>query len=619
MLKNIIIIVGLFIFVGCKEVIKKEQTSQTTSPLNNTLQIAQSIQTEKEASKIIVLDSTIEMNETKNTINEENITYDYVAPNSLNIAKETFDSSFEKKKNYLLDGVEYDYMIKHSGKRSLHFGYDNDTLTIKHIPVQEGKWYIVSGYMYVKSLPADVMRYYVEYMHGDDAIDIPNYPVVGISKAKSWQEFVLPVYIKKDLGIDHIKLTFRDVGEMKASSYASSDVWLDDVTVHEVKDGSCLFGLTKPSQKRSFDGALVKVDSSGNFSLKSDNNLKPFLPIIIYPGGKIEDWKKYKTKGFNTIMCTSLEEARKAVSLGMHWIWSLYDYGIYDGDNNGYKRFVREYQDIKENEKELFDNLLYFYWDNETYLLFDTIKRFSDTIKRMDVNENNMRYRPFMMQLDFSTANSNYVNESFSLVDLQSGYANPMIFEANDPQNYQGVNFKGNYDGEFANFALFDHIPGVKTPKTIFVVNSPFGDKHIENTIFTALARGAKGVAYWKDGGSQPHVETKSWWRDFGTFSEKLQQMLPLIRTSHWTSWKVDSSLKDDEDGLVIGTRDFEKRKCMIYASRSNKEEVVHISTEDVKDDQKIIDYFSHKVVGVWKENAFDMHIPSRGYGVYCW
>ncbi len=610
MLKNIILIALIIIFVGCQNEVKKEQPTKTTSVIKTVVENTQTNLSENEATQVIVLDNTIDNNETTSDINDVNFTSDYIAPDSINIAK---------KAKYILDGVEYDDTIKYNGISSLHFKNENDTLTIKHIPVKEGRWYIVSGYMYVESLPADVMRYYIEYMHGDDAIDIPNYPVVGISKSKSWQEFVLPVYIKKGLNIDNIKLTFRDVGEMKASSYDSSDVWIDDISLHEVKDSSSLFGLTKPSQKQSFEGALVKVDSLGNFSLKQEQKFEPFFPVIIYPNGKIEDWDKYKKKGFNTIMCTSLKEAQKAIELGMHWIWSLYDYGIYDGGNVGYERFLREYQYIKEHKKELFDNLLYFYWDNETYLLFDSIKRFSDAIKRSDVDENGVRYRPFMMQLDFSTANANYVNEDFSLVDLQSGYANPMIFEANDPQNYQGVNFKGNYDGEFANFALFDHIPGVKIPKTIFVVNSPFGDKHIENTIFTALARGAKGVAYWKDGGSQPSVETKAWWKTFDKFSDKLKQMLPLIRTPNWTSWSVDRSLRDDEDGLVIGTRDLENKRCIIYASRSDKEEVVHITTQNVKDDQQIVEYFSHKVIGSWKDCSYDMTISPRGYGVYCW
>jgi len=223
------------------------------------------------------------------------------------------------------------------------------------------------------------------------------------------------------------------------------------------------------------------------------------------------------------------------------------------------------------------------------------------------------------MQLDFSTANPHYINDRYQLVDLQGLYANPMVFEDNDPQNYQGVEFKGYYDGEFANFAIFEHLPGVKVPKTVFVVNSPFGDKHLANTVFAAFARGGKGFAYWKDGGSQPDVTTKPWWDDFVQTTAKMQQMLPLLRQPHWTSWDLDVSLPDDEEGIVVGKRDFGEKRCMIYASRSNRAERVRFGSGDIEDGRAVIDYFSGQEVAQWREGAFELSLKPRDYGVCCW
>jgi hypothetical protein len=458
-------------------------------------------------------------------------------------------------------------------------------------------------------------------MHGDKALDIPNYPMVSVPGEKQWQPFTLPVYIQKNRQITDIRVVFRNVAKAKTSLQNSTDrgVWLDDISIHPVDGSDRLFGLHPPSDKRAFDGALVKVDALGNFSVKSEEGFKPFLPIIIYPDFKPQNWGKYRAKGFNTVICTSLKEAQAAVKAGLYWVWSLYDYGIYDGDEKGYARFEREYRQMRTMMPELFNKLLYFYWDNERYRLFDSIKHFSDTIKRIDVDENGVRYRPFLMQLDFATANTHYVNERYSLCDLQGLYANPMIFEDNDPQNYQGVNFKGNYDGEFANFAVFDHIPGVTIPKTVFVVNSPFGDKHLANTIFAAFARGGKAFAYWKDGGSQPAVESKTWWKDFNVTSAKMQALLPLLRMPHWTGWDLNVSIPDDEDGMVVGKRDFGEKRCIIMASRSNKQERVRFSSDDAQEGASVIDYFSGRKVTVWDEGAFELQIAPRGYGAYCW
>ena len=530
-----------------------------------------------------------------------------------------FKTSFEDAAGYLhLDGARRSQAHVRSGRYAVALSHENESFAITDIPVEEGAWYVISGYMYVDALPADVVRYYVEFMNHGREIDIPSYPMVAISKAGAWEEFVLPVYIKKDLHITDLKLLMRNVGAPDTAQ-PTGDVWIDDISMRRVPDSASLYGDTPPGPRHGFDGALVRVDDQGNFSIRKAGGFEPFLPIIVYPGGNPKDWGKYRDKGFNTVICNTLKEAEAAVGEGLYWIWSLYDYGIYDGDESGYARFEREYRYLREQHPEWLDKLLYFYWDNERYLLFDSVKHFSDTIGKLDRDAAGKRLRPFMMQLDFTMANPHYHNDTYRLVDLQSCYANPMIFEDNDPQNYQGVEFKGNYDGEFANFAIFDHLPGVTIPKTVFVVNSPFGDKHLANTIFAAFARGGKGFAYWKDGGSQPRIETKAWWPDFRRTAAKMQALLPLLRQPMQTDWDLHPSLADDEDGIVVGKRDFGSRRCMIAASRSNKAERVRFAGEGVADGSKIYDYFSGKAVAAWREGHFDLTFAPRGYGAYCW
>ena len=625
-IKIFFILAVLFLFQGCngETISPKSSVNVFYSDINGS--VTDSI----ESVNIIAVNTTgsVEVSRDKNidnnnletaTIKNENskLPANYRKPPNNN---KVIDYDFEQSGGIALDGAIKDSSQHRSGVSAIRFKKTNDALIFDNIPVSEGNWYVISGYMYVTSLPADVMRYYIEYKDENGrGIDIPNYPMFAVSKAGSWEEFILPVYIKKNLNVTQLKLVFRDVGKPDAVNVPKSDVWIDDVSMYAVKDSTALFGMTPPQKKQSFDGSLVKIDSLGNFSVRKADGFQPFLPIIVYPGGKLDDWHKYRDKGFNTIICNTVVEAKKAASLGMYWIWSLFDYGIYDGDENGYARFEREYADLKKNSPNVLDKLLYFYWDNERYHLFDTVKHFSDAIKRIDVDTNGKRKRPFMMQLDFTMANPHYVNDTYKLVDFQSCYANPMVFEANDPQNYQGVEFKGNYDGEFANFAIFENIPGVKVPKTVFVINSPFGDKYLANTAFAAFARGGKGFAYWKDGGSQPKIETKEWWKDFNQTTSMMRQLLPLLRKPHWVNWELNSSLPDDEDGLVVGKRDFGEKNCIITASRSSKAEHVRFTGSGISDGTEVSDYFTGKKVAVWQKNAFELNFTPRGYGVYCW
>ncbi|HHD72827.1 MAG TPA: hypothetical protein ENL02_02790, partial [Epsilonproteobacteria bacterium] len=487
----------------------------------------------------------------------------YIAPESHAVMQTSFEAAESRIR---LNGATLDTSMARSGRTSVHLAKSGDTLFIEDIPVSEGAWYVIHGYMYVNSLPASVVRYYVAYMHQGKQLDIPAYPMLSVSKAGAWEEFILPVYIKKDLNITDIRIVFRDVGSPDLESLQSGKVWIDDLSIQQVDGSDILYGVTKPSKKIAFEGKLVRVDALGNFALLHQGTYEPFLPVIIYPDNGSDQWRRYQQHGFNTVICNSPEEARKAVEAGMYWIWDLYGYGIYDNDESGLQRFVKEYQKLKKEAPSILKKLVYFYWDNERYRVFESLKKFTDTIKSIDRDPEGTRNRPIAMQLSFSTGSAHYSNTAYRLVDLQGLYANPMIFEDNDPVNYDGIMFKGDYDAEFANFAIFDHIPGVTIPKTVFVVNSPFGDKHLDNTIFAAFARGGKAFAYWKDGGSQPKIETKSWWTDFNQTAAKIQAMLPLLRQPHWTSWDLNVSMPDDEDGLVVGKRDFEEKRCMIIA-----------------------------------------------------
>ncbi len=542
----------------------------------------------------------------------------YHPPSLENIAAGTFDPSFESEsKNYSLVGTaSFDNGEKRSGNRSIKLQSTDDAINIYNIPVKEGQWYMFSGYMKIKSLPSDVIRFYIGYTDNGAHIHSVAFPLISNAKAGVWEEFNIPLYVQKNRNITDIKLIIRNVGEPDFKDWEASDVWIDDLSLHKVKDSAHLFGFTKPSAKKSFNGTDVKVDNLGNFYIKINQKYEHFFPLVIYPAGGYIDWKKYKEKGFNTIMCHNPEDGKGAVDAGMHWVWDLYSYGVNDLSGAGFDRFVAEYEKLKRQNPKVLEKLLYFYWDNEKYLVFDSFKIYSDKIKIMDVDANGNRNRPIFMHLDFTAGNKNYHNDIFSLIDIQGTYANPLLYQENDRLSYS-YDFKGYYNAEFANLSMFENISNTKIPKTIFVINSP-QDANLENSIFAALARGGKGFAYWKDGGSQSEIETRPWWNNFPSISSKIEKLKPLLKLAHWTNWQLLSTLKDDEDGLVVGKRDYGLKRCMIISSRSKSGESVTFTTKD-REIADVYDFFDNKVVASGVGHSFTLSLTPLQSGVYCW
>jgi hypothetical protein len=533
-----------------------------------------------------------------------------------NIQTTIFETSFEDNSLYYnLDfNASYDTDIKRSGERSIRLSEKEDIVNIHSIPVEEGNWYVVSGYMYIQSLPSDVIRFYIGYDREDGThIRSVMHTLLSNASENSWEEFIVPVYIQKGKDIKNIKLFVKNTGSPDVNVPTISDVWIDDISVYKVDDSSQLFGKEKPFVKQAFDGTKVKVDSLGNFSIKENGEFEPFFPMIIYPNNDKSKWASYASAGFNTVLCNSPADAQTAVDNGMYWIWDLYSYGVSDMSASGYDRFVREYESLKP---ELLDKLLYFYWDNEQFYVFDSLKMFSDKIKIMDVDEDGKRMRPISMNLGLTTGSKNYYNDKYKLIDLQSVYINPLLYKKNDPLWYD-YELEGFYASEFGLFSAFENIENTKLPKSVFVIDSP-QDVYLENMIYSALARGGKGFAFWRDGDTQPAIETKTWWNDLPDITARLNQLLPLVRTPHWTDWELLSSLKDDEDGIVVGTRDYDSKRCMIFASRSDNNELITFTTPD-RNMTDMYDFFDNTLVAKAEGKSTTISLSPHQSGVYCW
>ncbi len=613
-------ILALFLILGCGSDKNPNKIKESSTQNNNIKPIIddQSVENKKELGYNL-------LNQDNNKTTAKPIYMDknkakivLVKPNEGNIVSNTFTSSFESvnSMNLLALGASFDMDIKRNGQRSVKLDQTEAKISIYNIPVDEGSWYIISGYMYTNSLPSDIIRLYMGYTNNKGHVFSVSYPVISISKENRWEEFIVPLYIQKDKNITDIKIIIRNVGKPDTAIATIGDIWIDDLSVYKVKDSTELFGFTKPVEKQAFKGSKTRIDKLGNMEIKVVGKFEPYFPLIIHPSGNFNDWERYKTQGFNTIICNNPAEARVAVDLGLNWVWDLHGYDIDENIANGYDRFAAEFNNIKQNNPKLLEKLLYYYWDNEKYLVFDSLIKFSHMIQTKDVDENGVRNRPLYMHLDFTAAGKNYYNDKFKLIDMQGAYANPLLYKEDDLINYN-YSFKDYYNAEFANFSMFENVPNSKIPKTIFVVNSP-QDVHLENTIFAALARGGRGFGFWKDGGSQADIQTRPWWNSFPDIVVKINKLKSLLRTPHWTNWDLEYTLRDDEDGLVVGKRDHDSKRCMIFASRSTKSEIVTFTTAD-KNISRVYDFFDNSTIAHGNGKSVILKFSSKQSGVYCW
>ncbi|MHB9139903.1 MAG: LamG domain-containing protein, partial [Victivallaceae bacterium] len=130
--------------------------------------------------------------------------------------------------------------------------------------------------------------------------------------------------------------------------------------------------------------------------------------------------------------------------------------------------------------------------------------------------------------------------------------------------------------------------------------------------VFTAIAKGAKGIGFWKDdidGGSQGSdaipIENQPWWSDLPNIRNEIDQLLPIIRMPHWTDWSLSSnnSLTD------FGTRD--------YQGKGAAQSVTFTITSLPYAATAVRNFFTNEIEAQISSNQFTVSIPAYGSKVY--
>lgn len=123
-------------------------------------------------------------------------------------------------------------------------------------------------------------------------------------------------------------------------------------------------------------------------------------------------------------------------------------------------------------------------------------------------------------------------------------------------------------------------------------------------------------MAYYRDPTHFDNVpvETLPVWPEFDVIRREVDQLLPLIRQPHWTSWHAASA----SGGLHIGTRDYGGERYLLLVNPSNSSVNSTITVNDlpyVADG--VYDYFTETRMTDVVNGAFTINLPAYGTAVY--
>ncbi len=306
-----------------------------------------------------------------------------------------------------------------------------------------------------------------------------------------------------------------------------------------------------------------------------NGKFEPFFPIGIYTDHKRADWSVYKKQGFNIAMWTDGAGAiKKAKDAGLYSSMQLIQYiipvdeeWIPQGHNAKIAHLKKTLQKIKN--QGLSNDLLFYYLDNEFYHLKNSYTKIVDIVKQFDKNQHPI----YMLSGTYALARK--YNKH---VDFTGTYAAEDEFET-DRTNA---------------FATLNETENQTQPAIIAQINRGVGN-NFRPILFGAIAKGARGVAFWKDGGSVVKIEEQPWWNNLPKIAQEIKLMMPLIQSDHHTTWSATSN----QDKLIFGTRTLNNIGYMIISNPTRSEKSITFTVHNLPYKVRSVeDYFSKKQSG---------------------
>lgn len=405
------------------------------------------------------------------------------------------------------------------------------------------------------------------------------------SSVNNWEDNTLFIQVPDN---SEIKYYYPKISMLPKYS-KNADIWIDDISITEV-----VIDKKRPDEnKKDFTGSLTKVDKLGNIEIFRNGKWQPIFIFGIYADKNRTNWSTYSNQGFNTNMWASSSSIiKKGSDAGLYSNLQIGQYVI-DVDwlpKDKSKKINHLENTISKIKSDgLMDKVIFYYIDNEFYKITDQLINVTNTIKSIDIDENGKRMHPIYMLNGAYGLARKYNNIS----DITGTYVAQDRTDIPLSENFTGLQINENQ----------------KQPAVIAQINRGVG-LSFRPILFGAIAKGAKGLGFWRDGGSGINIEKALWWNDFPNMVKEIEQMMPLIRESHFTDWTVEC----DNDAIIFGSRMYKNKGHLIIANPTSSRVQANFTISDLPYSISLVkDYFSGDIAGVTKDNIITVTLNPHG------
>jgi len=389
------------------------------------------------------------------------------------------------------------------------------------------------------------------------------------------------------------------IGVAPSPSY-SNDFWIDDVYFGE----GIVFAQPPSTTRDPFphaiapEDAYVNVDALGNWKVKGeDNQWHDFFPFGLYPFLGRTDFISLANQGFNTVLGMNYaSQVLKAKNAGMRACLRLATYAI---DDPAWPLTVLQTNINNIQGGGLNKSLLCYEWDNEEHWLnWNHWKDMVSTIRALDVTH------PIYILNGYPAVQRAFNNLSEVPTDVSGTYV--------------GTDIPGTSASGVGRFEILQNLEKQTVPVSIAQINEvDETDYGFRLRVYDALIKGARGIMWLGNSetddvpGRSP-VEDRPWWDDVPNLSHELEEMIPILKEPHWTSWSATSS----DASVKVGTRTHQGEGYMIVVNPQNSSTTATFSLTGVAATQ-VYDYFNHGLVATISAGQFSVTLQPHSTAVY--
>jgi len=428
----------------------------------------------------------------------------------------------------------------------------------------------------------------------------------NVSRAGAWEEVYLtvrPQYSRKW----YVQVWVNPI--TRFASTPSTIYVSPDIDVYELPAGEevvPLHGVNVATDKDAFSSDAQRIDGLGNIYTNLNGTWKHVFPRMIYRQGTADyaaECLRYKSYGFTGVMDVwNSVNAQAAIDAGLEHVSMMAN-----SDGASFASMWAHMDDIYHWAERTGHqgNVLWYYLDNENgmvgnYAYQESLRQSIDT-NHVDAQTGKRRHPVYFLNGNVGIPRA-YHNASRTVMDLTGSYVgsdSSSVGPDLNPEPTMSIQFMSQNQ---------------RAPVTVIELQIGIGDTFIPS-LFYGIIQGGRAMSVWRDGGSQPVLESTPWAAAFrDDVSPKLDQMLPVIEQPQFTSWKASTN---QFPNVRIGTRELNGSGYLILANFAATDLPLTVTLQG-KTATKAVDMFTGVQIATVSNGQFSFTLGhyNNGYRV---